>query len=285
MPQPRVPVDMIIENVIVPGPLDAPDVRLRIYRPRAVASPAAVLYWIHGGGFVLGWVEQDEKMLVNFARTLGIVVVSVQYRLSPRHRAPAALDDAYAGLTWLFAQADARGYDPSRVAIGGASAGGGLAAGLTLMTHDRGEFPQAFQLLVYPMLDDRTTRRTDLDTSSVRVWEPASNVFGWSSFLGDAFGTDDVSPYAAPARRVDLSGLPPTWLGVGTTDLFHDEDVEYARRLTAQGVDCETTIVDGAFHGFDMLFAKRPVAQEFWRSQARALQRALRPDLPEDVLL
>ncbi|WP_240034859.1 alpha/beta hydrolase fold domain-containing protein [Glaciihabitans arcticus] len=183
-----------------------------------------------------------------------------------------AIEDAYAGLLWTFAHED---IDPTRVAIGGASAGAGLAAGLALYAHDRGEVTPVFQLLVYPMLDDRTVTRTDHDTRGVRVWTPGSNRFGWTSYLGHEPGLPTASEYAAPARRNDLRGLPPAWIGVGTLDLFFDEDVAYARRLLDAGVPCDTFIVPGAFHGFDALFRTKPVSREFWREQARALREAL----------
>ncbi|RII98128.1 alpha/beta hydrolase fold domain-containing protein, partial [Clavibacter michiganensis] len=169
------------------------------------------------------------------------------------------------------------GIDAGRIAVGGASAGGGIAAATVLLAHDRGTPAPAFQLLVYPMLDDRTVTRTDLDTSNARMWSPGSNRVGWTAYLGGAPGGDDVSPYAAPARREDLSGLPPAWVGVGTLDLFHDEDVRYAERLRAAGSEVELEVVDGAFHGFDTVLPAREVSRRFWRAQAAALRGALLP--------
>ncbi len=250
-------------------------VSLRIYRPRELATPAPALFWTHGGGFIQGSPSQDEVANIAFARELGITVVAARYRLAPEHPFPAAIDDLYAGLTWLFDEAEARGIDPTRIAIGGASAGAGLTAALALVAHDRDEVRPAFQLLVYPMLDDRTVLRTDIDHKPLRMWSPGSNRFGWASYLGRRPGSADVSPYAAPARRDDLSGLPPAWIGVGTLDLFHDEDLEYARRLEAAGVPCEVHIVEGAFHGFDAVFRKAGVTRAFWEEQARALRAAL----------
>ncbi|GMA19771.1 alpha/beta hydrolase [Arsenicicoccus piscis] len=271
---PVAPDDLLVDDVELPRP-DAAAVGLRVYRPRTVVGPAPVLLWIHGGGMIVGNHLQDEAKSIAFARTLGITVASVRYRLAPQHPAPAALEDCYAALTWLVDHAQERGIDPARVAIGGASAGGGLAAGLTLMAHDRGQVRPAFQLLVYPMLDDRTVTRADLDTSGVRVWTPGSNRYAWTAYLGGPPGGEGVSDYAAPARREDLTGLPPTWIGVGSLDLFYDEDVRYAERLTESGVPCELLTVPGAFHGFDALAAKKPVSKEFWRAQARALRAAL----------
>jgi acetyl esterase/lipase len=262
-----------ISTVAVPGP--AGDVELRIFRPSTAAEATPALLWMHGGGMVMGNPEQDDASNAAFARDLGITVAAVRYRLAPDNRAPAAVEDAYAGLVGLVANAKSLGIDPDRIAIGGASAGGGVAAALALLAHDRGDIAVAFQLLVYPMLDDRTVTRTDLGTRNVRIWTPKSNRFGWTSYLGVEPGSDGVSPYAAAARREDLSGLPSAWIGVGSLDLFHDEDVEYARRLTQAGVACELQIVDGAFHGFDAIFDKTNVAQAFHAEQERALRAAL----------
>lgn len=274
--RPAVPgPDVTVEELVVPGPAGAPDVSLRVLRPAAASAPVPALLWIHGGGLVMGRPEQDDRTNIGFVRELGIVVAALRYRLAPDHRAPAAVEDAHAGLRGLVAHAARLGVDADRIAIGGASAGGGLAAALALLTHDRGEIRPVLQLLIYPMLDDRTVTRTDLDTRNVRVWTAKSNRFGWTSYLGVPPGGPDVSPYAAPARREDLSGLPPAWVGVGSLDLFRDEDVEYARRLTAAGVPCALCIVPGAFHGFDALFAKAGVSRDFRREQSRALRGAL----------
>ncbi len=268
-PAARTPGDMTIENLSVPG---QPAIRVRLYRPEALRRPAPALYWIHGGGFVQGAPEQDDRTCIAFARELGIVVASVDYRLAPGHPFPAPLDDVYAGLQWLAGNAGRLGVDPRRIMVGGASAGGGLAAGLTLLARDRGVVSPVFQLLVYPMLDDRTVLRTGVDTTYLRGWIPQNNRFGWSAYLGREPGGPGVSDYAAPARCEDLSGLPPAWIGVGTNDLFHDEDVDYARRLREAGVACELFVVDGAFHGFDAIFSGSGVAREFLRAQIEALR-------------
>lgn len=263
---PEPPDDVVVEEVTAPG------VSLRLYRPRSLQGAAPALLWSHGGGYLLGSPEQDEAGSIAFARELGITVAAIRYRLAPAHPSPAAVEDAHAALVWLAGHA---GVDPERIAIGGASAGGGLTASLALLAHDRGEVRPAFQLLVYPMLDDRTVLRTDLDTSGVRVWTPGSNRYGWTSYLGQEPGSAGVSPYAAPARREDLSGLPAAWIGVGTLDLFHDEDLAYAARLEAAGVPCALHVVPGAFHAFDALFSTKPVARAFRAEQARVLRAAL----------
>ena len=249
--------------------ITASGARVRLHRASAGTEPGPALLWIHGGGYVIGSAAQDDPVCRRYARELGITVAAVDYRLAPEHPHPIPLEDCYAALAWL---AGLPSVDPARVAIGGASAGGGLTAALALLARDRGEIAVAAQLLVYPMLDDRTGTRDDLDQSHYRLWSQQSNAYGWSSYVGDA------DPDAAvPARRDDLSGLPPAWIGVGTNDLFHQEDVEYAERLTAAGVPCEVEIVPGAFHGFDAMVAKAPVSKAFFASQVDWLRRTLTP--------
>ena len=238
---------------------------VRLYRPTGVAEPTAALLWIHGGGYVFGSAKQDDALCLRFCKALGITVASVDYRLAPEFPYPAPLEDCYAALTWLAALP---AVDPARVAIGGASAGGGLAAALALLARDRDEVVPVFQLLVYPMLDDRSSS-APADPNH-RLWDPRANHFGWTSYLG---GADPA--VAVPARRADLSGLPPAWVGVGTHDLFHDEDIEYARRLVEAGVPCQVERIPGAFHGFDLVAAKVPVSQQFFRMQCDALRPTL----------
>lgn len=267
--------DVTVEDVDVPASGASPAVSLRLYRPKSLVAPAPALLWAHGGGFIISSPEQDETNNLAFVRELGLTVAAYRYRLAPEHPAPAAVEDAYAALRWLHQHAERLNVDPNRIAIGGASAGGGLTATLAQVAHDRKEVRPAFQLLVYPMLDDRTATRTDLDLRNVRVWSQGSNAYAWSVYLGHAPGAPSASEYAAAARRKDLTGLPPAWIGVGTLDLFHDEDLAYAKRLDDAGVRCELHVVTGAFHGFDAVFSKSNVAKAFWQEQARALRAAL----------
>lgn len=243
-------------------------VGVRMHRPAGNAEVAPALLWIHGGGYVLGSAKQDDALCRRFSRELGVTVASVEYRLAPEHPYPAALDDCYSALTWLTGLPSV---DPARVAIGGASAGGGLAAALALLARDRGEVKPALQLLAYPMLDDRSA--TGPKNLNYRLWSPSSNRFGWASYLG---GTDPR--VAVPARRDDLSGLPPAWIGVGTHDLFHDEDLAYAERLNNAGVPCHVEVVPGAFHGFDLVAPKAQVSQSFFASQCASLRAAFTPE-------
>jgi acetyl esterase/lipase len=242
-------------------------VGVRLHRPIGVSQPAPALLWIHGGGYVMGNAQQDDRVCHRFSRELGITVAAVDHRLAPEHPYPAPLEDCYSALTWLAALP---AVDPARVAIGGVSAGGGLAAALALLARDRGKVTPALQLLAYPMLDDRSG--TGPDNPNHRMWSRKSNRFGWKAYLGDA-----DPQVAVPARRDDLSRLPPAWIGVGTNDLFHDEDLAYAERLTAAGVPCDVEVVQGAFHGFDQVVPKAAVSQSFFASQCASLRTALAP--------
>ena len=239
----------------------------RLYRPTAAAAPTAALLWIHGGGYLLGGPEQDDALCRRYVQRLGIVVAAARYRLAPEHPYPIPLEDCYTVLTWL---AGLPGVDADRIAIGGASAGGGLTAALSFLARDRGEVSPVLQVLSYPMLDDRTVG-PELDKPGFRLWNTRSNRFGWTSYLG---GADPA--VAVPARRTDLAGLAPAWLGVGTLDLFCAEDLAYAARLNAAGVECEVHEVPGAFHGFDGLAPKSAVSQAYFDSTCASLRRALK---------
>ena len=234
---------------VVPGD---PDVVVRVHRPKGADRPLPCVYWIHGGGYIAGSYEGEDVRFDRWCRDLGCVGVAVEYRLAPETPYPGPLDDCYAGLAWAHANADELGIDPDRIGIAGASAGGGLAAGLGLLARDRGEIPVLFQLLVYPMIDDRQV--TPSSQWEVPIWNPGANGLGWRAYLGERYGTDDIPAYAAPARADDLSGLPPTFVCVGMLDGFLDEDITYAQRLMQAGVPTELHVYPGAPHGFDGFF-------------------------------
>lgn len=275
MPSPKKLEGADVENIFIPRTDNRTNLRVRIYKPNSVADPTPVLLWIHGGGFLIGKPEQDDVSCAQFVRELGLTIVSVDYRLAPKYPFPAALDDCYSALQWVVSHSRQLGIDPKRIAIGGASAGGGLAAALVQLAHDRQEIQIAFQMLVYPMLDDRTVLRTDIDDSQNITWNHRSNRYGWESYLGRECGAAEVRAYSVPARRADLSGLPPAWIGVGALDIFHDEDVAYAQRLRECGVECEIEIVPGAFHGFDVFDPTLPIVQDFRKLQAAVLKKHL----------
>jgi len=223
--------------------------RVRLYRPYVQRTDAALL-WVHGGGLVVGNPRQDDQLMSKTAAALGMTVVSAYYRLAPRHPFPAALDDLRAVWTWTKRNAPSLGVEPSRIVVGGQSAGGGLAASLVQRLHDAGERPLA-QWLFCPMLDDRTAARRELDVLDHHVWNNAANRFAWRAYLGQEPGARELQPYAAPARRSDLRGLPPTWMSVGDIELFHDEIVDFAWRLYDTGVPVTLDVTAGTPHAFE----------------------------------
>jgi acetyl esterase/lipase len=242
-------------------------VRLRVFTPTG-APPAAedgrgAVLWIHGGGLVMGTAAQDDRFCAVTARELGIVVASAEYRLAPEHPFPAAVDDGFDAWLWLRRNASALGIAPARIAVGGQSAGGGLAACVVQRVCDAGDGDPVAQWLFCPMLDDRTAAKQELDELRHHVWNNSLNRIGWRAYLGAALGAPQLPSYAAAARRTHLAGLPPTWLGVGSVDLFHDEGHAYTEALRAAGVDCTLDVVPGAPHGFETWAAGTDLAQAF----------------------
>ncbi len=267
--------DIAVTERHVPGPDGAPDVRVLVYLPKHAPRPLPALLWIHGGGFVIGGADQDDVQVKRIVDQIGCAAVSVDYRLAPETPHPGPVEDCYAALKWLHANAAELGVDANRIAIGGASAGGGLSATLSLLTRDRAEVPLVFQLLIYPMLDDRTVTADPHPYTGEFIWTRDANHFGWSALLGQEPGSDGVSPYAAAARAESVAGLPPTYICVGALDLFLEEDMEYARRLMREGVPTELHVYPGAYHGFN-LAAEAQVSQAYVRDFVAALRRALR---------
>jgi acetyl esterase/lipase len=272
--RPQWPADVTVEDRSAPNS-NGPDVLVRVYRPAHAPSPAPALYWVHGGGMVMGSVAMNDDSCAAFADDLGIVVASVEYRLAPEHPYPAPIEDCYAGLRWVVAEADELGIDRSRVAVGGASAGGGLAAGLALVARDRGEVEVCFQLLVYPMLDDRNVTPSSHAVVDPKVWNRDANAAGWNAYLAGRAGADDIEPYAAPARATDLAGLPPAYINVGDLDLFVDEDIAYAQALMRVGVAVELHVYPGAFHGSNGFVSRSALSRRWTADERAALGRAL----------
>jgi len=250
--------------------------------PRDSAAPArGAILFIHGGGFIAGDAREDIRRLASLASRLDCVIVSVQYRLAPDTKFPGSLEDNYAALKWLSADAPALKVDRSRLILMGESAGGGHAAMLALAARDRGEIPIAFQALIYPMLDDRTgSSHPVAPTIGTLIWRAADNRKGWSALLGRPAGAKTVPAGAVPARARSLVGLPPTFIGVGSIDLFAEEDIEYARRLVAAGVPTELLVLPGAFHGFQLIAPGARVSKRFNEAIEAALARALAPKSP-----
>lgn len=228
---------------------DGSTIGLRWYT-RAGAAPGSAVCYVHGGGMILGSMDLYDPTVSRYVSATGVPMLSVDYRLAPEYPHPTPVEDCYAGLQWLAAHTGELGVDPARIAVMGDSAGGGLAAGVALLARDRGGPALARQILVYPMLDDRTTT-PDPALTPFAFWTYDDNITGWGALLGAAAGGAEVSPYAAPARVADAAGLPTTYLEVGELDIFRDEDVEYARRLGAAGVSTELHVHPGVPHGFD----------------------------------
>ena len=277
-PKAKIPGDIHVDNVYIQSQDPKHKIRVRIYKPTTMVSPAPVLVWMHGGGFLIGKPEMDDPFLVRFAHELRILIVSIDYRTAPEHPFPTPLDDCYTALKWIHAHHQTMGIDPDRIAVGGESAGGGLAATLIQLAHDRNEVKPIFQMLVYPMLDDRSSSRPDLANKEFMTWSQDSNRFGWESYLNQPCGSDNLPPYAAASRREDCTGFPPAWICVGTLDLFYEEDTAYANILKDSGVDCELVVIPGVFHGFDVLGPKAKIVEDFRKSQIAALKKHLFPE-------
>jgi len=270
----------------IPGPPGAPEVRLWVVDPAPAEKGKPLFLHMHGGGFMMtgpGWMP----LLQEIATDCHCVVVSVDYRLAPETRYPGALEDNYAALKWVHAHAAELGIDRSRIAVGGESAGGGHAASLAIHARDRKkrdrnepdrnkeDVPICFQLLIYPALDDRTGSSNPPPPAIGNfIWTASANRLAWSSLLGVPAGSSKVPAAAVPARVASLAGLPPAWIGVGSIDLFVEEDMEFARRLVHAGVATELLVVRGAFHGFDLLVPDGEASKQFSASWKSALRKA-----------
>ena len=242
-----------VEDRRIEGPSPGQSLRLRLYSSGEPEGLRPCLLWVHGGGYILGCPEMDEQLLCRKADELGCLVVAVDYRLAPEHPYPAALDDCDAALGWILQKAEPLGVDTSTLVLGGASAGGGLAAALALRAREQRPGAITFQCLIYPMLDHRTGTPAPREAGDYWLWGEDHNRFAWNAYLGRNDLTHGVSPFASPAVAKRLDGLPPTYLCIGDQDLFYEEDIDYARRLGENGVAVELEVVPGAPHGFDKL--------------------------------
>jgi acetyl esterase/lipase len=236
----------------VPEQPGTPGITLSVIRRPGVATPAPCIYYVHGGGMIMGDRQTGAPIFSRWVDVFGVTVVSVEYRLAPEHPYPAPVSDCYAGLQWVAGHATELGIDPARIVIARNNAGGGLAAAATLMARDNGGPALIGQLLSAPMLDDRDATVSARQFDGPGPWNRSDNVFGWTALLGAARGTADVSPYAAPARATDLSGLPPVYLDAGSAEVFRDEIVDYASRIWAAGGQAELHIWADGFHGFQL---------------------------------
>ncbi len=261
--------DISWERRVIPVGKPHPDVPVYVVNAKADANRPAILH-THGGGYIMGSAKDGIRNLQEICKALDCVAVSVDYRLAPETTYAGSIEDNYAGLKWLHANAAELGVNPNKIAVMGESAGGGHAAILAITARDRGEVPICFQCLIYPMLDDRTGSSVKKPPHvGTLIWTPESNRFGWESFLGQKPGLAKAPVAAIPARNPNLKGLPPTFIGVGTLDLFCDEDIDFGQRLSAAGVLTETIVVQGAFHGFDFIAKLRNIPLGTWFEQAK----------------
>ena len=265
----------IVEQRTVPGAKGSPDVSIYVINASNGGRSRPAILYIHGGGYVLGTAQEYLAELEKTARELDCVVVSVDYRLAPETRFPGALEDNYSALRWLWNSAPQLGVDTKRIAVMGVSAGGGHAAMLAIAVRDRKEFSLAAQILIYPMLDDRTgSSRAVPSHIGTFIWNAVSNRFGWSSLLGQPAGGGSVPYGSVPSRLSDLARLPPTFIGTGSIDLFVQEDIDYANRLIAAGVPVELLVIPGGYHAFDAMAPEAAATRLFKQAQLGALRRA-----------
>jgi acetyl esterase len=265
-------VDVVDRNCPCDG---TSTVRVRLYVPRDLVKPAAAVIYFHGGAFLLGDLEIEHPRCLEMAKETKAVVIAVDYRLAPEHPFPAAITDCYAVYLWAMAEADELGIDVSRIAVAGASAGGALAAAVALMSRDRGDRVPAFQLLLYPVTDDRMITPSMIRFVDIQGWNRRNSERMWAHYLGERIG-GDVSPYAAPARACDLRGLPPAYVMTVDYDALRDEGIHYAQSLIQAGVSVELHHYPETFHGFDTVAASE-VARCARREHYRVLCHALQP--------
>lgn len=259
------------EDRTIPGPQGAPDLMVRIYRPKSAAGALPGVYFIHGGGMILGDVGGEDPTAERICDEVGAVVVSVDYRLAPENPHPAQAEDCYAGLLWTAANADELGIDLDRLGLYGGSAGGGLVIATALLSRDRHGPAVKFQMPIYPMIDDRNETPSSHEITDVGIWDRAGNIEAWAWYLGGG----EPDQYAAPTRADDLSGLPPTFIDVGTCDMFRDEDIAFATRLMQAGVPTELHVYPGAYHASETFAPDADLSRRIVSTRIAALARGL----------
>ena len=264
--------NVVIEDRNIDGPDGLLELRVRIYKPADVSGSLPGIFFIHGGGMIMGSIEGENLKAAMLCETIQSVVVSVEYRLAPENPYPAPVQDCYEALVWMSKNATELGFDPDRLAIVGGSAGGGLAIATALMARDQ-EFPKlCFQMANYPMIDDRNETPSSKEITDVGIWDREANIEAWDWYLGGKTADE----YAAPARAIDLSGLPPTFIDAGELDLFRDEDIEFAKRLLQAGVTTELHVYPGAYHASESFAPEAELSKQIWAKRIEALKRALK---------
>lgn len=272
--------DVHREEIFIDSLFGDHPIRVLVYRSREMAPGAPALLDIHGGGYMAGMPEMSDRLNRRLATLMKGQVVSVDYRLAPETPHPGPIEDCYSALKWVSDKAAELGISTDRIGVIGASTGGGLAASLALMARDKGEVKLACQMLLIPMLDDRTVVRRVEDPhphAGHFIWTHANNAFGWRCLLDAEPGSQGVSAYAAAGRADDLSGLPATFISAAALDLLAEEDIEYARRLMRDGVNTELHVYPGAHHGFGVV-QEALVTRMHQRDLENALCRMLHKD-------
>ena len=267
------PIDnIVIEDRNIAGPDALLELVVRIYKPTGVSGSLPGIFFIHGGGMIMGSIETENHKAAMLCKAIHSIVVSVEYRLAPENPHPAPVQDCYKALVWMAKNATELSLDTDRLAIVGGSAGGGLAIGTALMARDK-EFPKlSFQMANYPMIDDRNETPSSMEITDVGIWDRKANIEAWDWYLGGK----KADEYAAPARAIDLSGLPPTFIDVGELDLFRDEDIEFAKRLLQAGVTTELHVYPGAYHASESFAPEAELSKQIWTKRIEALKRAFK---------
>ena len=264
--------NIVIEDRNIAGPDGLLELVVRIYKPADVSGSLPGIFFIHGGGMIMGSIETDNLKAAMLCETIQSIVVSVEYRLAPENSHPAPVQDCYEALVWMSKNATELGFDTDRLAIVGGSAGGGLAIATALMARDQ-EFPKlSFQMANCPMIDDRNETPSSKEITNVGIWDREANIEAWGWYLGGKTADE----YAAPARAIDLSGLPPTFIDAGELDLFRDEDIEFANRLLQAGVTTELHVYPGAYHASESFAPEAELSKQIWTKRIEALKRALK---------
>ncbi|QIM16238.1 alpha/beta hydrolase [Leucobacter insecticola] len=264
-----------VQELVIPGPADAPDLEITVFSPRERgASPLPILVNYHGGGMIVGHRSWEHGRVIDLVARHGVIGVNVEYRLAPEHPFPAGVEDAYAATVWAARHATELGGDPGRLIVMGGSAGGGLAAAVSLMARDRGGPAIAGQLLLCPMLDNTNTTVSSLQYDGIGTWSRDAALLAWKCLLGEELAYSlDAPAYASPSRATDLSGLPPAFIEVGAAEMFRDEDIDYASRIWAIGGSAELHVWSGGCHGFDMYVPESEItraalaARDSWLSR------------------
>lgn len=259
------------EDVLVQGSADGDSVPVRLYRPVGFTPGSAAVFFIHGGGMTLGNLDYEHGLAVKICEELDVLVVSTGYRKAPEHAHPAQVEDCYAALAWMGTNAEALKFDPTRLAVYGGSAGGNLALAVSLKARDMRHPQVAYTMAPYPMVDHRNVLPSTYEVTDIGVWDRNTNIEAWDWFLAH----QEPDGYAAPLHAQDLSGLPSTFVDVGTHDLFRDEDIALVQRLLAAGVPTELHVYPGAYHASELFAPEAKLSEQIWSTRFCALRRAL----------